>query len=272
MPEMSTYAPGQFCWADLSTTDPAAATAFYTALLGWESYVNSSDHGDYTLLTKDGKDICGLYQQMPEQAAAGVPPHWLTYVCVEDADAAAAKAKELGGTVVMDAMDVMDHGRMAVITDPLGAAFAVWQPKSHCGSGFFGEPGSPCWFELMTRDAATVKAFYAGLFGWTPADQEMTDPEGNVVIYTMWMQGEAPAAGMMQMGEEFPAEVPSHWMLYFAVEDCDASCATVSDSGGQVCVPPTDIPGIGKFAVTMDGQGAAFSIIKLAPMEEACSE
>ncbi|KAA3604873.1 MAG: VOC family protein [Planctomycetota bacterium] len=264
---MTTYAPGTFCWADLSTTDPKAATAFYEGLFSWTHYVNSSDHGDYTLLQKDGKDIGGLYQQMPEQAEAGVPPHWLSYVCVENTHASAAKAKELGGSVIMEPMDVMDHGLMAVIVDPSGAPFAIWQPKAHSGAGFFGDPGSYCWFELMTRDAAACKAFYSGLFGWTPVDQQMKDPSGKDIHYTMMMMGEMPAAGMMEMGEEFPAEVPPHWMLYFAVEDCEAGAKYIQDNGGQLHVPPTDIPGIGRFAAAMDPQGGAFCIIKLLPQE-----
>jgi hypothetical protein len=161
--------------------------------------------------------------------------------------------------VVAAPMDVFEHGRMAVLQDPTGATFAIWQPRKHPGAGVLGVPGSVCWNELATTDAEAAGDFYTSVFGWGTQTQEM-----EYGPYTSFMRDEQhPSGGMMQMTEEW-GDVPSHWMIYFAVEDCDAAAEQVEALGGRVCVPPTDIPGVGRFAVIDDPQGATFSMMHLA--------
>src|SRR5918992_5648531 len=129
------HPPGTFSWVDLATTDPAAAKAFYAGLFGWET--QDDDAGDgavYTLCRVEGDAVCGLFEMPEDMRASGAPPNWTSYVTVDDADAAAVRAKELGGDATRDAFDVMDIGRMAVLADPQGAAFAVWQPRSRIGA------------------------------------------------------------------------------------------------------------------------------------------
>ncbi len=264
MPEKSGFDPGQFCWIELGTTDADAAKAFYGRLFGWTA--EESDAGDagvYTMFGFSGRDVGGMYTLMKEQLEMGLPPHWMSYVAVASADAAAAKAKELGGTVVMEPMDVMGVGRMAVIGDPTNAMFSVWEAKTHRGMGIIGEVGTPCWFELATRDAGKSGPYFAGLFGW-----ELDETEMGSMTYTMFRQGDGHVGGMMAMTEEW-GETPSHWMVYFNVADCEATCAKAEELGGNVCVPPTDVEGVGRFAVVNDPQGAYFSIIKLSAAEGA---
>ena len=251
------HARGTFCWVELTTTDAASAKSFYTGLMGWEAEDDSIPGGGvYTMLRVGEKNVGGLYG-MNEQMK-GVPPHWMLYVTVESAVEAAAKAKSLGGTVVKDAFDVMDVGSMAVLQDPTGATFAVWQPKRHHGTQLgTHEIGSACWHELATNDVERAGKFYSELFGWTLFVSDM--PTGP---YTMFMNGEVHAGGMLQMTAECEG-IPSHWMVYFAVADCDASAADAKSRGGQIKVPPTDIPGVGRFSVVQDPQGAVCSIIRL---------
>ena len=251
------HARGTFCWVELTTTDADGAKSFYTELMGWEAEDDPIPGGGvYTMLRVGEKNLGGLYRMNEEMK--GVPPNWLSYVTVESAAEAAAKAKSLGGTVVKDAFDVMDIGSMAVLQDPAGATFAVWQPKKHHGTQLAnGEIGGVCWNELATDDVERAGKFYSELFGWTPAIRDMTTGP-----YTMFMNGEERAGGMLQMTAEWKG-IPSHWMVYFAVADCDASAEKAKSRGGQIKVPPTDIPGVGRFSVIQDPQGAVCSIIRL---------
>ena len=153
MQESPEYAPGTFCWFELGTTDGEAAKKFYTELFDW----SFDDHPMgpamvYTMLKQDGKDVGALYQMPAEMTDQGIPPHWLSYASVTSADETAAKAKELGATLMKEPFDVMDVGRMAVIQDPTGAVFALWQAKAHTGAGVVNVPNSVCWNELATPD------------------------------------------------------------------------------------------------------------------------
>ena len=254
------HAPGTFCWAELATTDAAGAKKFYRELLGWETHDDPIPGGGvYTMIQLEGGNVGALYEQNEEMRAQGVPPAWLAYVTVEDAADASAKAKALGGSAIKEAFDVFDIGSMAVLQDPTGATFAVWQPKKHTGTDHIdAKPGSVCWNELASRDADAARLFYGELFAWQPEIRDM----GEVGKYTVFKNGEAEAAGLLQMTEEW-GDLPSHWMVYFSVADCDASAHKAAELGGKVCVPPTDIPPVGRFAVINDPQGADFSIIKL---------
>src|SRR5262245_58117825 len=259
MATMTQHAPGTFCWPELATTDSAAAKKFYTSLFGWA--FEDSDMGDggtYTMLKLKGQSVGALYKMMGDQAAMGMPPHWGSYVSVESADDAATRAKTLGAKLLMEPFDVMDVGRMAVISDPQGAVFSVWQAKKHIGAGVLDEVGALCWTELMTTDAKAAEKFYTGLFPWKGEAR----PMGPGMVYTIFKRGEAQAGGMMGITPDM-GPVPPHWGIYFQVADTDATVAKATSLGASVVVPPQDIPNIGRFALLKDAQGAHFGIIRL---------
>ena len=255
MVEKARHEPGMFCWVELATSDGEAAKNFYTSLFGWSVKDNATDAGVYSMLQKNGKDAGALYEMGPQQQ--GVPPHWNSYVCVENADDAAAHAKELGGTVVMEPFDVMEHGRMAIVSDPTGAVFSLWQPKSHIGAGVVSEPGAFCWNELYTTDLARAADFYSDLFGWAKDVRHIDYGE-----YVIFNSGGEMAAGMMKIPKEW-GPVPPHWLVYFAVDDCDKAVEKAKGLGAEVTWPPMDIPEVGRFSMLKDPQGAAFAVIKL---------
>lgn len=260
MPETTVQAPGTFCWCEVGTTDARVAKSFYGSLFGWTTQdVPAGDAGTYTMIHHGGHELGGMYELSKEMREQGVPAHWLAYVKVASADAAAAKATELGGRVVMGPFDVMKAGRMAVVQDPTGGTFAMWESREHGGAGGMGETGTPCWFELISTDKAEAGAFYAALFSWQL--ESFLGP----MDYTIFKQGEKSVGGLMQRTEEM-GPVPSHWMIYFAVDDCDATVANAARLGGQVCMPPQDIPTVGRIAVLGDPSGAMFAIIKPSPM------
>jgi uncharacterized protein len=255
MPEFTKHEPGTFSWVELATTDASGAKAFYTALFGW-TFVDSPAGPDmvYTRFQMRGRDVGACYAQPKEQRDHGVPPNWMSYVTVASADASAAQARKLGGKVLMEPFDVMQHGRMTIVQDPTGAALSLWEPRQHIGVEVRDEPGALCWNELYTRDTGRAEAFYIGLFGWRPK----RDPGG----YTEWHRGATAVGGMIAIEPE-RGEVPPHWMPYFMVADCDASLARAVELGGKPLSPALDVEKVGRFAMVRDPQGAAFSIIKL---------
>jgi uncharacterized protein len=255
MPEFTSYSAGTPSWVDHATKDLAASNAFYGALFGWEADDQGEEMGNYTLLRKAGKTVAG---NMPA-AMEGQPSVWTSYVSVDDADATVERAKKAGAMVFVEPMDVMDIGRMAVMADPTGAAIGIWQPKTFKGAELANETGAFSWNELSTRDVPAAKAFYTEVFGWEPNELDMGG-----MTYTEWKLGEKSVAGMMSMPDMVPAEVPAHWLVYFAVDDTDASVSKATELGATTLVPPMDIPP-GRFAVLSDPDGAAFAIIKMAP-------
>jgi len=252
---MPDYPPGIPSWVDLSSPDPDASAAFYGQVFGWET-VESDDPeaGGYRQFKLGGKSVAGLTPLWGEQQV----PWWTTYINVADADETAAKIKEAGGRLFMEPFDVLDAGRMAVFADPTGAVCAIWQPKEHRGAELVNQPGSLCWNELTTREPDKAKEFYAAVFGW---DAELD--ESGPIPYTRWKLGDQVIGGLMEMGDQFPPDVPPYWGVCFAVEDTDATVSKVETAGGQVRVPPTDIP-VGRFAVLDDPQGVQFAVITLA--------
>ncbi len=256
--EVTSYAPGTPSWVDLGTPDAAGSAAFYSGLFGWEITEGPPEDGGYRMCMLNGHAVAGMGPQMN----ADMPPYWTTYVTVTDADETTAAAEANGGQVLVPPMDVMDVGRMAIYMDPTGAAISAWQARSHIGAGLVNEPGTLCWNELATRDTDAAEAFYTSVFGWGTDVTDMGD-----FSYTSFTVNGNMVAGMMPMGDMYPPEVPSHWAVYFAVADCDASAAQVTELGGEVRSPPTDIPGVGRFAVCQDPQGAMFALMTMAPSE-----
>ncbi|MDN3356287.1 VOC family protein [Actinomadura sp. DC4] len=256
MPDRSTYEPGTPCWADLVTPDVEAATAFYTGLFGWDAEVDSPD--GHTMLHLGGRPVTALMPHVAE-APPGTPALWTTYVSVADVEASAAAAVKAGGRLFTGPADAAELGRYALLFDTQNAHIGLWQPGTFHGASLVNEPGAYCWSELAVRDVDAAKAFYGATFGW---DGE-THPFGPTT-YTEWHGPGGPRlGGMLQIDDQGPAEVAPHWMVYFAVADCDTTAARARELGGIVSVAPKDIP-TGRFAVLGDPQGGLFSVIRLA--------
>ncbi|MFA5883480.1 MAG: VOC family protein [Acidimicrobiia bacterium] len=255
MPERTAYAPGTPSWVDIGT-DLDGAIPFSTGLFGWAAESAGEEAGGYGIFMKDGKSIAGYG---PQQNPG--PPVWSSSVTVADLEAAAAAVTAAGGTVLVPPMDVMTAGRMAVCIDPQGGFFSLWEARDHIGSEIVNEPGAFCWSEIQSRDIEGSKAFYGTVFGWEAVTHEIGPPMGS---YTEFSLGGETIAGGMPMPPMVPAEVPTYWLVYFAVEDCEESVARATELGATVLVPPMDVQA-GRFSVLMDPQGGTFAIIRLAP-------
>jgi uncharacterized protein len=212
----------------------------------------------YSMFEMRGEPVAAAYTMRPEERQHGAPPHWNSYVTVPSADDATKRAQELGGNVFAPPFDVMDVGRMAVLQDPTGAVFQVWEPKRHIGARIVNEPGALCWTELTTSDTKAAETFYTQLFGWTP---KHSAPSAGME-YTEFSVGGTPSIGMMAKPPDMPAHIPSYWMPYFQVTGVDSSASKAKDLGGNVMVGPQDIPNAGRFAILVDPQGAMFAVFQ----------
>lgn len=260
MPERTKYAPGTPSWVDLASADVDAAKQFYGEVFGWDLHDTPTDQdGSYTLAMKDGKAVAGIMSQPPMMAEQGLPSVWNTYVTVASCDECVAQARDAGGAVAMPPMDVMDAGRMAVVTDTTGAACCLWEPKGTIGAQVVNEHGAWTWASLMTDDQSGASDFYSKLFGWEAKSEQL--PDGNVL--TLYTLDGAPVAGAVDAGSG-TERVPNHWHSYFAVDDCDACVRAITEAGGVALSEPKDTPP-GRWATVSDPTGAVFSVIQLDP-------
>jgi uncharacterized protein len=258
MSERTSYEPGTPCWVDLGTPDIEAAVAFYGGLFGWDvpEPENAEQTGGYRQAMLRGKPVAGMMPLMQE----GQPPAWSSYVSVADADATVAKAKGAGATVFAEPMDVMDLGRMAVFADPSGAVIGLWQPGSFVGAEVVGEPNAVVWNELNTRDPEAAKAFYGDVFGWGFEERQF-----ETGAYTSLEVGDTTVGGMIDITGRAPDEIPPHWLVYFAVEDVDATVAKAKGFGGDIALEPFDIAEVGRIAIVKDPFGAVFAVMSPDP-------
>lgn len=260
MPTFKEHAPGTFCYCELASSDPEASQVFYGGLFGWQWRQEETGHGPYTQFHSDGQVMAALYKLMQEQEDLGIPPHWGQYITVKDAAAAVERTTALGGGVLMGPLDIMDLGAMAVLTDPTGAVFSVWQPRSQIGVDCRDEAGSMCWNELMTHDTGAAAAFYADLLGWQAVPMEIP----GFPPYTAFMLGDQQWVGGMLAIQPQMGPIPPHWLQYFAAADLDGAHGRALELGARSMVPPTDIPGHGRFCIVRDPQGAVFGLRQAA--------
>ncbi len=255
---MTAHKPGTFCWVDFNAKDPNAAKQFYSALFGWTvNEIPLEGGGTYSMMQKNGKTVAAIGGTPPGQE--NVPPHWNSYVAVENVDAVTNKAATLGGTVAMPPFDVMEAGRMSAVQDPAGAFVFLWQPKEHKGAELTMDAGSVCWNELLTKDTSAAGSFYKNLLGW---NVEQFPMDG--MVYNIFKHGDTQVGGMFPIDPSW-GPVPPNWTVYFAVDDCDATCEKIKSLGGQVLMGPQDIETVGRFATCADPQGGVFAILQPAP-------
>jgi predicted enzyme related to lactoylglutathione lyase len=253
MGQRASHSPGTFSWTDLSTTDQDSAKAFYGSLFDWQ--FDEQPVGEdvvYSMALIDGQPVAAISPQPQQQRDAGVPPLWNSYVTVASADAALARARELGATVHADAFDVMDAGRMGVIQDPQGAFFEVWEPRGSIGAQIVNAHGALSWNELSSPDLDGSARFYEALFGWKT--QAM---EGMPMDYRVITRADGGSNGGMT--EPMAPGVPAHWLVYFGTEQLNVSAEKAGALGGKVMAGPMDI-GAGQIAVLSDPQGAVFAL------------
>ena len=253
MSERDGYEPGVPCWVDTRPPDPRAAVEFYTRLFGWEAA--TTPPSDYVMLRLHGADVAAI--------GPGASPAWSTHIWVESADEIAARVQDAGGRVVTAPFDLPDAGRTAVLADPAGAEFAVWQPRPHKGAQRVNEPGAWAMSSLSTPDLNGAKAFYGSVFGWETDTFSMGEMSATLWRLPGFVGGEpSQPVPADVIATSAPSDGPAQWGIDFWVDDVDATAERAAELGGTVIVAPFDIP-IARTAILADPQGATFSITRV---------
>jgi predicted enzyme related to lactoylglutathione lyase len=280
------YPAGIPCWVDTDQPDPDAAATFYGGLFGWEfdDRMPADAPVKYFVAQLRGRDVAGVGGR-PEDAPAS-PVAWNNYVAVESADDTTAKVKDHGGSVVTEPFDVLDAGRMAVLADPEGAVFCVWEANQQPGAVLVNEPGTWNFSELNTRDPEGAKRFYGSVFGWESNSFSMEGAEFSMFRMPGYgdflaervpeLRGDLADQGAPEgfedavawivpmSGEGSGDHAPARWNITFAVDDADAMAARAAHLGGTIEVAPFEA-GPTRTAVVSDPHGATFSISKYTP-------
>ena len=256
MPTYERHEHHTISWVDLAAKDLDGAVEFYRGLMNWTTF--NDGETPYHIFQRDGAAVAGVMELSPEMG--DMPPVWSIYVSVADADASIAAAEAAGGSVYQPPFDIPDGGRIAVIGDPAGAAICLFEGMDENGMSMIDEPGAPCWFDCMSRDVDAAKAFYGEVFGWDAQKMPGDFP------YTVFLKDGQPLAGTMPMPEQLPAEVPSHWVVNFSIDDTDAAVEYLVERGGSVMMPPTDTM-FGRSASVMDPWGSTFNVIDRSKAE-----
>lgn len=243
---------GTPCWFDQMSPDVSAAATFYERLFGWTYDVSGPEYGHYHLAKVEGRPAAGI-GQLPE--GAEMPSAWTVYLAADDAAAMADQAVRGGGRLLQGPMEVPAMGHLAIVQDPAGAVFGLWQPTGHYGAGIAHEPGSMGWCEVNVPDAEEARTFYEDLMSVT--SRRLGTDEIPTTYYVLSKDG-TDVGGILEMNEAWEG-VPPHWMAYFEVRDTDQTVEVARQEGGTVSVPPFDTP-YGRIAVVTDPFGAVFSV------------
>lgn len=254
------FTTGSPCWLDLGSPDTTTAAAFYTAVFGWEFVSAGPDAGGYGFFQLDGRRVAALGPLTEEGASSA----WTVYFRTPDAGATAQEAAKAGGTVRVEAFDVMDAGRMAALTDPGGAEFSVWQPASLKGLERASDDNTLCWTELHTPDPEAALGFYQRLFGWRSQRMEAPGMTYRVLSTAEGDQEDTSFGGVAELQQGTDR---ARWIPYFAVTDADETVDRAGLNGGTVLMPAADIPDVGRIAWLADPFGAPFAVLKPAPQQ-----
>ena len=268
MSERDGYEPGVPCWIDTLQPDPEAAMRFTVRSWAGSSKGRAAIPGDsgseYWVARLRGCDVAGIGSQPAQGGSASTA--WSTYVFSDSVVRTAGLARDAGGTVIVEALDVSPAGRLAIIADPSGAPLGIWEPGDRQGAQLVNEPGAWAMSQLNTRDPEGAATFYGEVFGWTTETFEMGEDAITMLKVPGYVGGEPEqpvardvVATMVSMGEQFPEEVGPHWSVNFWVDDTDAIAERAAELGGGVTAGPFDTP-ISRDAVISDPQGAVLSV------------
>ena len=236
-------------WIDLGIPDLDAAMRFYGALFGWEFDVGSAETGHYTMCLLEGRRVAALMAN-PDPAATAF--WWNMYFATSDCERALERITSAGGSLVMEPMDVMEQGRMAMVRDTVGAQFGLWQGHAFVGCEVVNEPGSLVRNDLVTPDAATARDFYASVFDFT-LDRNDDLPDFD---FTFLRRADGHEIGGI-FGD--PSATASSWATTFEVADTDVVAQRAVAEGGTATEPSNMV--YGRIATVTDPFGAEFSVI-----------
>jgi len=245
---------GRFLWQGLMTVDPAAAGKFYGGVVGWKSEPWSADPS-YTLFSASTGPVAGMSALPEANRAQGARGNWMTFIGSDDVDATVSQAEKLGSKLVRPASDMEQIGRIAILTDPQGASFAVFKPlPSNAPPKGAPKNGEFAWHELSTPDPEAALKFYQELFGWQLIQKMDMGPIG---FYYVFGADGVQRGGMFKPSHPTPGAA---WLGYVEVADADKTAVATTKAGGHVLNRPMDVPGGGRIAQLADAHGVPFAV------------
>ena len=247
---------GKIIWVELVTPNLAGAEKFYAGLFGWTFQDMSSADTQYAIALADGERVGGIVQH-PIRPGVNRQPSWLTFIAVQDVDAATRLALSGGGTVVRAPHTYHSRGRQAILKDPQGAIFAIMASYSADPADFLAEPGEWIWSSLLASDAGTDAAFYQTVFGYEVFELESEDGQEHVILST----DNYARAGVHTMAADAVKRRP-RWLNFVRVLDAANAATRAVALGGSVVVPPRVDRHGGHIAVLADPSGAAFGVME----------
>lgn len=255
-----------FCWTEIATTNIETTKNFYKNVFGWETKnsevpMEGFVYQEYSL--PNGIPMGGIFEMQAEMYGGEMPPpHFMNYIAVENIDEMTSKVFDLNGKIVSPPMDIPNVGRFSVVEDLTGAVFSLITLKeTYPPSPLSSNPGELTWYELNTKDIEKSKNFYQEFLGWEVNPSEHNKDYSNISINGVCF------GGMLQITQDWGEgweNIPSHWLNYVAVADCDETVGKIKENGGNICIDNFVIENVGKMAVASDQAGAVFSIIQMA--------
>jgi predicted enzyme related to lactoylglutathione lyase len=239
---------------DVSVSDLGAARLFYEGLFGWSMQEGPPEAGGYLNCAKNGRLAAGISPTM----VPGAPSAWTVYFATADLPGRTQRVTENGGQVLLEPMDVLDLGGLAICSDPAGAVFGLWRPGRHPGVGVVNEPGSLIWTEQLSGSPGPSLDFYRAVFDW-----ELHDWSSEGFRYSSFVSDGRDIGGVGQYRED-DLELPPQWWVYLAVDDTDEAVDRVVKLGGSVIRPPSDSR-YGRRATVADNDGARFTLLAAPP-------
>lgn len=257
MPIIDSFPQGTPIWVDLQSSDQAAAAAFYRRLFDWEVSPASAETGGYSIATLRGVPVTAI-GPLPATFPEGSASVWTSYFAVGDIAASTAAAEATGGTVLLPPGELAPGVLLAVVSDPAGAVFGLWQKTEAAQDSPWlrEEPGAVDWLELVENGCDASYPFYESVLGVGVSQLEMGD-----TLYTLFDVGEASVAGAYEPG----GDVHPHWLVYFSVADLDAATVRLTELGGAVRGERATAPGVGRWVGAVDPFGGAFALLEPEP-------
>jgi uncharacterized protein len=234
-------------WIDLGVPDLDRALAFYGAVFGWDFDIGPEEFGRYTMCFLRGRRVAAI-SEMHDPSTWGF---WQVYLATDDCDRTVERARGAGGTLLMEPTDVMGDGRMAIVRDPVGAHFALWEGRARHGAEAVNEPGTLVRNDLVTQDPGPAREFYAAVFDFTLD----SNPDMPGFDFTFLRRPDGHEVGGI-MGA--PGST-SAWSTTFEVAGTDEAVRRALDAGGSSDGAQDFL--YGRLATITDPFGAEFSII-----------
>jgi uncharacterized protein len=251
-----------FIWYELITNDMDKAVSFYNKVVEWDVRDAGMPGFTYMLFGKGGKDVGGM-MTWAGAGAPELPSQWMLHIHTAKLDEELKAVTADGGTIAKPAQAIPGVGRFAVVLDPQKVKYLLFEPGKQGAPPRLDQMavGNVGWHELLTDDPAKAFDYYSKHYGW---EKDRAHDMGAMGIYQTFRTDKPLYTGgmMARKGPGMPEGIPPHWQFYFTVDDIEAAQKRVVDAGGEIVLPPMDVPGGSRILQATDDQGGHFALMQ----------